>query len=106
MKTKVSSKTESNAVLTALLNAACERFDTTPKGVKDFYPPRRPAAEKVIMARGFFIALARSMDIPLSKAAKHIDLTSPGAYNAQVQYQSKHGLVSGKDALNILSDSK
>lgn len=105
MKTKVS-KQEGNAVLSALLHAACERFETTPKGVKEFYPPRRPAAEKVIMARGFFVALARAMDIPLSKAAKHIDLTSPGAYNAQVQYQTKHGLVSGKEALNILSESK
>lgn len=93
---------DSNAVLAALLIAACERFDTNPDSVKKAYYPKTPPAEKVIMARGYFIALARSIKIPLTNAAKHINITGTSAYNAQVQYHQEHGYVESETTLEIL----
>jgi len=93
---------KNNLVLQELLLKACNRFDTTPEKVRADYAPRRPPAEKVINARGYFVALVRSFGIPLVEAAKILELTNTSASNSEVAYLNNFGQVTSADALEEL----
>jgi len=101
---KINNGTTSNAVLTALLDAACARFDTNIESLRKEYGPRTPPAERVILARGYFVCLVRSFRVPLIEAAKHLNITSQSAYNAQVNYTMQHGTVKSDEALELLAN--
>lgn len=91
-----------NEVLQDLLEKACNRFETDAECVRADYSPRRPPANKVINARGYFVALVRSFGVPLVDAAKFLELTSTSAYNSQVTYLTRFGNVTSADALKAL----